>query len=114
MVSTARINNPPSMVSYSFPVHFQQSDDLRDFFIPDDLPILETQTSSSSWKVKRLGGNPLKKKPENEEIPTQSDNANSLKYRGTIADLEEALINLHHIPPPPPPPSSPPAAVKGD
>lgn len=101
------------MVSYSFPVNFQQLDNLKDYFIPDDSPIMATQTSSTSWKIKRLSGNPLKKNPENEEIPTQSDNANSLKYRGTIADLEEALINLHHIPPPPPAtPSNPPAAVK--
>lgn len=39
------------------------------------------------------------KKPENEETPALSDNANSLKYGGATADLEEALANMAHIPP---------------
>lgn len=43
------------------------------------------------------------KKPENEETPALSDNANSLKYGGANADLEEALANMAHIPPSKPP-----------
>ncbi|CAL8141205.1 unnamed protein product [Orchesella dallaii] len=39
------------------------------------------------------------KKPENEETPALSDNANSLKYGGENAEIEEALANMAHIPP---------------